>query len=186
MVESDEEIAASVQRGDVSAFAALVERYEGKMLRYARRFLSTREDAEDKVQDVFLKAYVNLNSFNAKRRFSPWLYRIAHNEFVNAIKKSGHDALPFFDPDVLFPHPIAAERTDKNILERELRDAFDELIQLLDVKYREPLIFYYFEDMSYQEIADILEIPIATVGVRLLRAKEALRQLYEKRHPYGR
>ncbi len=113
--KTDEEIAVLVQRGDTEPFGELVTRYEQKMLRYARKFLLGKEDAEDRVQNVFLKAYENIRSFDATRRFSPWLYRIAHNEFINAIKKKGKEPLPFFDPDILFPHPISSETADRDV-----------------------------------------------------------------------
>ncbi len=87
--QSDEAIVREVQQGGSNLFGLLVERYEKKMLRYARKFLLGGEDAEDLAQEVFLKAYTNIQSFDSRRRFSPWLYRIAHNEFVNAIKKNG-------------------------------------------------------------------------------------------------
>jgi len=85
--ETDEAIAARVQNGDADAFSVLLERYEKKIFRYAGKFLSHPDDIKDIVQDVFVKAYVNIKSFDASRRFSPWIYRIAHNEFINALKK---------------------------------------------------------------------------------------------------
>ena len=85
---TDEAITKRVQQGDVEAFALLMDRYEKKITRYARKFLSQPDDVKDIVQDVFVKVYVNIKSFDVKRRFSPWIYRIAHNEFVNALKKN--------------------------------------------------------------------------------------------------
>ena len=186
MPETDEEIAARVQRGDRESFAVLVERYEAKMLRYARKFLLGYEDAQDLVQQVFLKAYVNINSFHTARRFSPWLYRIAHNEFLNAIKKRGREPILFFDPDTLFPHPIAKERPDHELDDKELRIILEECLNELDVKYREPLVLYFFEDLGYKEMAEIMQVPVSTVGIRLKRGKDMLRHIYNKRHPsYG-
>lgn len=183
LTDTDEEIAARVQSGDTESFALLVERYEVKMLRYARRFIFGFEDAEDLVQEVFLKAYVNIQGFNTRRRFSPWLYRIAHNEFLNAIKKRRRAPLPFFDPDTIFPHPVSSDRADKNFKEQELRAVLEECLQDLDPKYREPLVLYFFEELDYQQISDIMELPISTVGVRLKRGKDMLRKIYKKLHP---
>lgn len=175
---SDEDVAVAVQSGHTEQFGVLVERYEQKMKRYARRFLFGYDDAEDLVQDVFIKAFVNIRSFNVKRRFSPWLYRIAHNEFITAIKRKKREPLPFFDPDVLFPHPVSRETADRDLLDRELKEMVEACLDRIDAKYREPIVLYFFEELSYEEIADVLGIPISTVGVRLKRGKEQLRKKY--------
>ena len=82
---TDEEIAEMIQKGNSKFFESLIKRYEAKMTRYARKFLSNYHDIEDLVQNIFIKVYVNIKSFNTSRKFSPWIYRIAHNEFINAI-----------------------------------------------------------------------------------------------------
>src|SRR3989344_5780693 len=103
--KKDEEIALLVQSGKVGFFGLLIHRYEDKMKRYAAKFLSDQEDTKDVVQEIFIKAYVNIQSFDAKRKFSSWLYRIAHNELVNALKKKKNKSfLPLFDLDIFFPH----------------------------------------------------------------------------------
>ena len=177
---TDEEIAREVQSGDVNIFGVLIKRYEKKMLRYAKKFLFDYDDAEDIVQEVFLKAYINIQSFDTGRKFSSWLYRIAHNEFINAIKKKKRQPLSFFDPDTLFPRMISKENADTKANERELSQMLDKCLNKLNTKYREPLILYYFEEMSYKEIADVLRVPIATVGIRLQRGKKNMKTLYEK------
>ncbi len=172
---TDEEIARNVQSGDIDVFGVLINRYEKKMLRYAKKFLFNYEDAEDIIQGVFLKAYINIQSFESKRKFSSWLYRIAHNEFINAIKKKEKQSLLFFDPDTLFPYPISKENTDKKTNQKELRQMLDKCLNKLKIKYREPLVLYYFEELSYKEVADVLRIPIATVGIRLQRGKKIMK-----------
>ena len=179
--ETDEMIASRVQAGDSEAFGELVERYQEKLLRYARKFLFDLDEARDPVQDVFIKAYQNIQSFDATRRFSPWIYRIAHNEFVNALKQRSARATIFtIDFDTLFPHLTAPDTADSATLERELRHSLDRELDKLDAKYREPLILYYLESMDYKQISEILQIPVSTVGVRLARARAALKKLSEK------
>ncbi|HEX3099738.1 MAG TPA: sigma-70 family RNA polymerase sigma factor [Patescibacteria group bacterium] len=180
---TDEAITRQVQQGDTHAFGVLVERYQDKLQRYAKRFLFGHEDSQDIVQDVFLKAYSNLQSFDPTLKFSPWIYRIAHNEFINAIRKKGREPLSFFDPDTLFPHPIAKERADTEVKDNELRAMLDSCLEKLDLKYREPLVLYYYEDMDYQSISEILHVPVSTVGVRLSRGKTALQKVYTDLHP---
>ncbi|SRR5258708_4583832 len=178
--ESDEGVAKRVQAGDVESFRILVERYAPKMTRYARRFLFGTEESKDLIQDVFIKAYVNIRSFDSTKRFSPWLYRIAHNEFVNALKKKQKEKrnVSIFDFDILFPHPAAKETADENINHEELKAVLERSLNQLDSKYKEPLVLYYFEEMDYKAIADILRIPISTVGIRLQRGKTMLKKLY--------
>ncbi|HVN26642.1 MAG TPA: RNA polymerase sigma factor [Candidatus Paceibacterota bacterium] len=179
--KTDEEVASAVQRGDRESFKVLMERYEPKMSRYARRFLFQGDDVKDLVQDIFIKAYVNIRSFDASRRFSPWLYRIAHNEFVNAVKKKQKERenVTVFDFDVLFPHLVAKETADGGMTQQELKRMLDSSLDKLGPKYKEPLVLYYFEDMDYKAIADILRIPVSTVGVRLQRGKAMLKKMVE-------
>jgi RNA polymerase sigma-70 factor (ECF subfamily) len=176
---TDEKIVKQVQQGQTELFGLLVERYEAKIKRYGRKFLYQTDDIDDLVQDIMIKTFVNIQSFKTDKRFSPWIYRIAHNEFINAIKKKSKDAVPFFDPDTLFPHPVAKEKTDGPLQEEEIRATVEQYLEKLEVKYREPLILYYLEELSYQEIADILHLPTSTVGVRIKRAKDALQKIHQ-------
>lgn len=177
---TDEEIARRVQSGKIEEFGVLVKRYEPKMMRYARKFLFGYEETEDLVQDVFVKAYINIQSFDTSKKFSAWLYRIAHNEFINAIKKKGKEPLSFFNFDILFSPPVSKQSADKHTNEHELRQVLDKCLGKLNPKYREVLVLYYFESLSYQEIADVLHIPISTVGVRIKRAKKTMKTLCQK------
>jgi RNA polymerase sigma-70 factor (ECF subfamily) len=182
--QTDEELAARVQAGYRAAFDVLVERYAPRLLRYGRRF--TLDDAEDQVQEAFIKAYVNINSYDRRQRFSPWIYRIAHNEFIDAIRRRRREPVPFFDPDTLFPHPVSAQSADDGIHGQQLRQMLDACLDQLDVRYREPLVLRYLQDLSYQEVADVLKIPTGTVGVRLKRGLAKLKSIYESRtEPYG-
>ena len=178
--KTDEEIALLVQNGDIQQFGLLVERYEAKMKRYARKFLFGYHDGEDLVQEVFLKAYSNIKAFDVGRKFSAWLYRIAHNEFINAIKKRGKEPLPFFDPDTIFPHPIAKDDPLKEVGDQETVEVLNRCLDKLDPKYRETLVLYYFEDMDYETIAEVMRVPRSTVGVRLNRGRVILKNIYSK------
>jgi len=184
MVEkTDEEIALMVQNGDTDSFGILVERYEAKLTRYAKKFLSSREDTEDLVQNVFIKAYTNIKGFNTSQRFSPWIYRIAHNEFINSMKRKKFEPLHFFDSDTLFPHPVAEESADDHVNDVDLKDSINKCLDKLEPKYLEPLLLFYFEYMSYKDISDILKIPVPTVGVRISRGKNLLQKYYKQLDP---
>lgn len=178
MEVSDEQIALRVQRGESELFGEIVERYQNKLMRYARKFLADSDDSKDIVQDIFIKTYQNINSFDTARTFSPWIYRIAHNEFVNALKKRASQRTIFtFDIDTILPHLAADDTADSAAMDRDLRMILDEHLDELDAKYREPLILYYLESMDYREISDILQIPVSTVGVRLARARSQLKKI---------
>jgi RNA polymerase sigma-70 factor, ECF subfamily len=184
-IQNDERIAGKVQAGDVEAFGLLIERYEPKLLRYGRKFLYDREDVKDLVQDVFIKAYVNIHSFDASKRFSPWIYRIAHNSFINAAKARQRGDVNFFDPDVILPHLVSPDTAEEHASRVESRRAIEQSLDKLDAKYREPVVLYYFEEMDYKEIAEILEMPVSTVGVRLQRAKEMLKKVMKERRLFS-
>jgi RNA polymerase sigma-70 factor (ECF subfamily) len=177
--QSDEAIVLLVQGGNLSAFKTLIDRYDSKMMRYAKRFLFGYDDAQDALQEIFIKAYRNIKSFDTRRRFSPWLYRIAHNEFINIIKKKGREPLSFFDPDTIFPHPISTHFADTEIKERELRESLEKSLDKLPAKYREPIVLFYFEEMDYKQIATIMQIPISTVGIRIRRGKILLQKIHD-------
>lgn len=176
---TDEELAARVQKGDKEVFGALMERYEEKLLRYGRKFLSTHDDIVDIVQDVFVSTYQNIQSFDTSQRFSPWIYRIAHNAFVNALKKNSYNPLLLVDFDTLVSHTAYEDPAPGEREQREMRRMIDKGLNKLSPKYREVLILHYLEDMQYKEIADILQIPSGTVGIRIKRAKEALKGVYK-------
>ena len=173
---TDEELVTRTQLGEVRAFGEIVKRYQSKLLRYGRRFLKVNEDVEDAVQDVFMNAYRNIAGFRRGERLSPWLYRIAHNNFISLIRSQKREALPFFDPDALFPHPVAPDRTDSAADLATIRRQLERGLSNVDTKYREVLILRYFEELSYTEIAEVLRLPVGTVSVRIKRGLARLNQ----------
>ena len=135
---TDEEVAREVQQGQRERFGVLVERYQEKLLRYGRRMLFNGRDIEDVVQEIFLKVYKNIQAYDASRPFAPWVYRVAHSEFINAGKKRVREAFDLFDPDVFFPHPYAAQANPEEEAEREETKRFvAELLEKLEEKQEE-------------------------------------------------
>jgi len=178
IVHRDETVVSSVQAGDVDAFGELMSRYEAKMQRYGRKFLARQEDIDDLVQDVFIKVYENIQSFDASLRFSPWIYRIAHNVFVNELKRKKRRGFTSFDPDVILPFLPAKETADEATLNDELGSELESVIASLPDKYREVIVLHYFEHLSYQEISEVLKISVSTVGVRMTRARHKLKSAF--------
>lgn len=164
---------------DKEAFALIIGRYEAKLLRYLERLgVGILEDREDILQNAFVKAYKNLNSFDPTLAFSSWMYRIAHNETMS-----------FFRAKHARPQVILSEESEALITElqdddadtsrvaesrlsrEELQKAFAKIPQT----YRDVLTLRFFEDRSYAEMSDILQIPTGTVSTLLYRAKHTLR-----------
>ncbi len=177
---TDEQIAFKVQSGEIDSFGLLVERYEEKLKRYGFKFLSQKDDLDDVLQVVFLKAFENIKSFDPKRKFSSWLYRIAHNELINHLKKRKFLSLSLFDLDTFLPQ--SSKENERETKENALdvlkeKEKIEQCLNSLKPSQRELLILYYFENLTYQEIATILQVPISTVGVKIKRAKQKVKQL---------
>jgi RNA polymerase sigma-70 factor (ECF subfamily) len=135
----------------------------------------------------FLKVYTNILSFDAKQRFSPWIYRIAHNECVNKLSwKSLRNFISLdIDVDEILPDFVTEKLHAPQNVEKEFelnfhKESLGKYIGELDTKYKDPVILYFLEDMSYEEISDILKIPVSTVGIRIKRGKEKLKTILEK------
>lgn len=171
---SDEQLARKVQEENQEAYGEIISRYGGKLSRYLRKFISDPDELEDVLQTVFIKAFRNLNAFNAKRKFSSWIYRIAHNEAVNHIRKDSRKKISLDDVEYrIIDEKIGPDdRVDKNLLKNKMEEA----LGLLRPKYREPLILFFFEQKSYEEISDILRLPKNTVGTLISRGKKALKE----------
>jgi RNA polymerase sigma-70 factor (ECF subfamily) len=163
---------------DSEQFSYIINRYEERLIRYIRRLgTSSAEDAEDILQDIFLKVYLNLNDFNQDLKFSSWIYRIAHNQVISHFRKrqvrpEAH-SFPIDSGGLqLLADDMALEsQIDLNLQKEIIMTA----LQHIDSKYREILVLKFFEDKSYQEISDILKKPAGTVASLMSRAKKALK-----------
>jgi len=177
--DTDEALARRVQSGDTEAFGELMGRYEAKLKRYGTKFLSDHEDITDLVQEAFVRAYQNIRSFDTSLRFSPWIYRIAHNEFVSALRKRSRSPVISIDFDALVSHPAYDDPAPREREQKEMRALIERGLEKIPSKYREVLVLYYLEELSYREIADVLKVPVSTVGIRLKRGKSALSAVYQ-------
>lgn len=175
---TDSELVEIVRNSDQERYGEIIERYQGKLFAYLFRLIGSRDEAQDILQDVFLKAYRNLQSYDTARKFSSWVYRIAHNEAVNFIKRR---ALKRFIPW----EDIAAtkdklemmsfeEGADKAWLRKEIGKEVNEALDKMPFKYKQVLVLRYFSDKSYEEISEILGKPMNTVGTLISRAKQKL------------
>lgn len=173
---TDNDIVQQVIAGNINQYSTLIERYQQKLFGYVTYLIYDHDMAADVVQDTFLKAYQSLRSFNPKFKFSSWLFRIAHNEAMNAVKHQSKISIMSELPDDQLPFSVPAgiaEKIDQRILRRDVRHCLRQLAP----KYREIIALHYFDDMKYAEIGRILKMPTSTVGIRLKRAKASLKDI---------
>lgn len=174
----DAELVVEAKTGSQLAFRELTNRYWPRLERYVTRLAPDITDSEDLVQEAFVKIYLNLQGYTTKTRFSTWAYRITHNTLIDHVRSLKHRAALFFDPEELFPHPHSPQQPDTEAEKESVRHTLDQHLTDLPTKYRIPLVLYYFEDMDYQDISDVLRIPRGTVGIRLSRGLKLLRKKF--------
>lgn len=172
---SDEKLVVLVREKDKELYSEVIIRYEKKLLRYANYLVSDESDAADVVQSTFIKTYINLNGFKVNNKFSSWIYRIVHNEAMNIMNKNKRH-IPLND-NIDFDSGVNLE--DEVIL-KELRQHTQNCLKQIPIIYSEPLSLYYLEEKSYEEISDILRIPMGTVGTRINRAKSIMKKICQK------
>jgi len=184
--ESDAELVARLQRGDDSAFEAIVRAHSGRLLSVARRFLGNNEDAQDAVQDAFIRAYKAIHTFEARAQLHTWLHRILVNTALMKLRErrrrpteSIEDLLPTFTND---GHRAVASRdwSDAVLERKETAGIVREAIAMLPDQYREVLVLRDIEDKDTAEAAEILGTTSNVVKVRLHRARQALRTLLDR------
>jgi RNA polymerase sigma-70 factor, ECF subfamily len=162
-------------------YAVIVEKYEAPLLRYILRISNiSREEGEDLLQNVFLKAYQNLNDFDASLKFSSWIYRIAHNEVISAWRRrSARCEEVNLEKSEVAQLLASTLNIPTQIDEKFLAKFVQEILNKISQKYQEVLILRYLEGKDYSEISDILRKPMGTIATLLSRAKKAFK--YETR-----
>ncbi len=172
---TDEEIVEKVRSNDRDLYAVIIERYKNKLLRYATNLIHDEDRASHIVQDSLVKAYINLNGFNTKKKFSSWIYRIVHNEAMNVIKKYQKEVPILNDFDFESDEDII-----KDFEQKETAIHVENCLKSIPLIYSEPLSLYYLDEKSYEDISDILRIPMGTVAIRMSRAKKLMKHICQK------
>lgn len=183
---SDEALLSLAER-DKECFYALMKRYEKKLSAYMRRTaILNREDAEDILQEVYLKVYRNQKGFNPDLKFSNWVYRITRNEVITMMRKkksrAGIVSIDDTDHDMDGLKHLLADAGDlqETYLTEERASRIRKALFEISEKYREVLVLRYFEDKSYDEIGDILKIPQGTVATLVNRAKKQVEKIAKR------
>ena len=182
--------AALVERargGDDAAFAGLVEQYQRKIYRLARNITQNAEDAEDLLQDAFLKAYTNLGKFHGDSKFYTWIVRIAVNEALMKLRKRRGDKMVSLDEEIeLGEESVTREiavwdgNPEQTYSQEEMRKLLDDAIQSLKPTFRSVFQLRDVEELSTEETAEALELSVPEVKSRLLRARLQLRERLTK------
>lgn len=174
---TDEEV---LQRSLVERnfFAHIIERYESKLRMYIRRKSNASPaDIDDLLQNVFIKVYKNMKEFDSSLRFSSWIYRICYHEMIDWYRREKRALHTSFDADENLIRTLASDDNTATIaLSEEKKKVIHRALDSLDQKYKDIIELRFYEEKSYEEIADILRIPPGTVATHLSRVKKILKE----------
>ena len=164
-----------ILKGDKDSFAKLMTHYKNRIFVFGKSFFHNDEDANYFVQDVFLKVFLNLQSFKWKASFSTWLMRIAYTTAINSVtrKKEYLSLAEDFDIPSIELTPEEAE------LQKLTKQAVNEAVKSLPEKYAIVIDMYFFYDIPYLQISDITKLPVNTIKSHIFRAKKILKEKLE-------
>ncbi len=175
---SDQEI-IRLSLVDMEYFACLVLKYELRLLYYIKKISQSNDaEAEDILQEAFIKIWKNLNGYDPRLTLESWIFRIVHNETISFWRKKtsySKDNVVQLDDERL--NRLLTSEDVYGSEDEKLSDVIEEVLPLLKQNYREVLVLKYLEDKSYEEISDILKIPEGTVATRINRAKKSFKGL---------
>ncbi|MFC4386190.1 RNA polymerase sigma factor SigW [Gracilibacillus marinus] len=171
-----------VKKGDQSAFEEIVEHFQGKVFAICFRMVGNKHEAEDIAQEAFIRAYINIQSYDENRKFATWLYRIATNLAIDRMRKKKPDY--YLDAEIqggegltLYSQIPDDNRLPEDEVESlETQSYIQKEIMALPAKYRSIIALRFIDELSLKEISEILEIPVGTVKTRIHRGREALRK----------
>ena len=169
-------------QGDENAYAEIIKRYRNSLYSVLFKMVKNKEEAEDLLQEAFIKAFRALESFNENYAFSTWLYKIAVNNCIDFLRKkrlqifSYDKPLSVKDGEVRRDYPDPDQTPEHLLLSREKTQIINEAIDQLPPKYRIVIDLRHRQELSYEEIADRLNLPLGTVKARIFRAREILKR----------
>jgi RNA polymerase sigma-70 factor (ECF subfamily) len=182
-VPEDGELVRRILKGEGDLFTALVDRYKNRLYRFVARYTNDMEDARDITQEVFLKVYGALDSYDPRYKFSTWLFRIAGNAAIDHLRRRKVRPLSLelpVDEDgesrAVEPRETRPDPFD-DLARRRLGQALHDAIEKLPDDYRELISLRHYGELPYEEIAELKGMPLGTVKNKLFRARQALRDL---------
>jgi len=177
-LQDDTQLVKASQQGDQDAFAFLVQKHQRRVFNMVLRMLQDYEEASEITQEVFFAAWQGLPSFRGEARFATWLYRIAYNCALKQLerRKRERSLQAVMEAEQILDE-VNKQKQAEDILELRARQAIvREQIEKLPAKYRSVLILRHLQEMTYEEMADILTIPIGTIKTHLFRARHLLKE----------
>ncbi len=157
-------------------FENIIDLYKGRIISMLYRILPDKTMVEDVAQEVFIRVYKGLPYFKEQSKFTTWLYRVVHNVAISELRKKR----PKYSEDIemeLIPSTIKESDPIQILNEKQVKEKIDTALDMLPENFRMVLILYYMEELSYNEISEILDIPLGTVKTYLFRGKQMLRKL---------
>ena len=185
--ETDSTLINQAKSGDAQAYDKLLNKYRNSVYNLVYRMVRDIEEAEDLTQEAFIKAFNSLAQFNEDYAFSTWLYKIATNNCIDFFRKrklqtlSLDKPIQYKDSEIHQEIPDPELNPEKSILASERSSIIREAIETLPEKYYTAIVLRHTEEKSYEEIAEILRLPIGTVKARIFRAREMLNKALKDR-----
>jgi len=174
-IDNEHAVIERIRTGDRNAYAILVERYSVPIFNLAFRMTGRYETAEDLSQQAFVRAYEGLESFDATRRFFPWLYTIALNGIRNHLGK--RDPLLSLDVKGHRDQSAGSNSPELAVIERQGEENLKQCLEQLPLSLKEAVILRYYQDLAFDEIAEILDLSLSAAKMRVYRGLERLRTL---------
>lgn len=172
---TDLELVERVKAGDRPSYSVLVRRHQKGLLRLSMRFVKDMDSAQDIVQDSFIKAYEKLNSFEGRSSFKSWLFQIAINTARNKLRENRHDMT-----DIENVHLAVGASAESSLVHSAVSEIISQEVEKLPFKQRTALVLRVYEDMSFKEIAEVMECPYDTAKANYRHALLKLRQVFEE------
>lgn len=176
----DDKLVKEALSGRESSYKKLTEKYQRALFFHIRKMIRQEEMTEDLVQEVFIKAFNNLDSYSNKYAFSTWLYRIATNHTIDFLRKkrlstySINDPVKTKDGEMQIQLPDTDFATDEPLIKKQRKQIVHDAIDDLPEKYRRVIELRHMEEYSYDEISEELDLPLGTVKAHIFRARELL------------
>ena len=182
---TDGELIVTAIAGREDGFEELVRRYQRPITNYVYRMLNNYDAALDVTQEVFIKVYNSLARYSSEYKFSTWLYRIAHNAAIDYIRRNSvnqqsieaENADGSYQLQLESPNPTPEQDRERS----EWRTEIETVVKCLPTVYRDLILLRHAQDLSYDEIAEITNLPLGTVKNRLFRAREMMREIFVER-----